>query len=51
MKSSLHTVEDSCSGLKREVEKSSSEHKKEYENIQIVSRQLFEAISDIKKGK
>ena len=49
MKSSLHTVEDSCSGLKREVEKSSSEHKKEYENIQIVSRQLFEAISDIKK--
>lgn len=48
MKSSIHTVEDSCSVLKREMEKSSSEHKKEYENIQIVSRQLFEAISEIK---
>ena len=49
MKSSLYTTEDSCSVVKGEVEKTSNEHKKNYENMQIVIRRLFEAILEIKK--
>ena len=48
LKSSLHTVEISCSELKRGVEKASASNKTECDEIQSVGKKIYEAITEVR---
>ena len=48
LKSTLHTVDMSCSDLKRNIEKASVANKKECDEIQDVGRKIYDAITDVR---
>ena len=48
MKSSLNTVEASCSDIKRDLDKSPIANKKECDEMQRLGKQIYETITDVR---
>ena len=48
MKSTLNTVETSCSELKKNIEKNSASTKKDCDKIKTIGKQINEAIAEVR---